>query len=560
MEKEFYWTSIKFFEFKDLVNNTKLQIGMEGGFNTAKKTKTPVRTFISISEYFNNKESSLSFILDSSKICSIIRFLKMQTGEISFVESISGTNRKLYLSYTNNKLEICITNISTNIINKVYLDKYYTEDLKNNLDNLMSTYHSTLISMDTNLQNLMLMESIKNMKNTLGSINTGILNIESKIDKPIKHTPAETSSKFIESDIDNINDIPEIHDLSIDSTNILNAFQMQFQEKLHDFSDVKLEGQENFKMSAVEETADESPFTNNKSNSTELGLRPFLGSFINWKLDRLFDWVVAFSMVDTTTDSKTFCPLNIIFDRIDKNILKQIDHREYFYKYQYYIIKMLKNGCLEYVNNNKFPIVPILDINMGHNLSDVEINIYADIVACNMVYRLYDHEISKINNIPESNIVYMHRLNHFFIKIISSSVFKSFSPEIVDKIKNKSIEVISSMEKSGIFEQLKQNYKTLTINKDLNLNISRIIKIMESYEKSINKAEFTPSCDIDKLFIRLNIMPSWEIKSAEDIKVATCKQIRINDNCEIINLTKNELSEIDDVGTFTDLHNQLFGE
>ncbi len=553
MDKKFYWYSQKVFTYDDYVNNIKLFLNFENGYNTETFSHPDPRINVVIkNDSIGGPNSSSSYELYFKDIANILNYLKSvavakqnKTEKLDFSISRNKNNKKeLEFLFKDEKLFLSLTNESNtlsipllgNIENQIYAC------LENVYKNFSTNCILSRSTISQEITNDLLTELVKINKGTYSKINSN----DSFPRYPNVEKNIEEGKKILLEEGYDMSDTPETR-----PRQSIEKIDLKFIISDDVLKNIKLEGEDELKTKNFKDEVDlidkeESIPVIQKETKKEINknVRPFIGSMLNNKIENLYKWLDGICFAEYESDVNCFTPFGSSILNLDYNDRELIFNFEDYYNYEYYLVSLIKDTYKK-LSESKNPI----DIDI-YVFKDLKIkrnsslwNYTVDIGFICAIFKTYEFFRNKIktynifndvNEIPAS----------MFSKIISTTLISSINENdikyYIDDVSN----LLNDKQNIQFIDSLLNHYSEFSVNGKLSLKVDNVKNIMEKVISGIKKRKTIDIDNFDKFFEEYDIIVK-HIKNVEDIKNAVCtkkeKDIKEDKKEVVINKIEKEV-------------------
>lgn len=513
-QKNLLWLSNKFMDIFDSINNSRIQLSIDGNIPEDIVDDT---IFSRISLRITNSTNRMVLMgLDISDLQSINEWIAdLRQSNYTSTKSLIRTKFKMNGKQTieismvkNTQTSISISINDNGIQYSVLLNSINAKNFFTSIYNLYENYFNIL----TQFTNSLLLKKSINFMNI--EINKRLLSIDSKLsditykikNKPLSfnYTP-NTQNPPINTELNEIQN----EDIYISNNQTQNEFENILS---NDETDIKLE---NLNYTKIKEN---SKIVELKINST----RPFIGKFLNSDIKNISRWSDAFALLDETSDINMFSPIGIILTKMNhsKAFISSLRENKTFLLNEFYIINMLKENYKSYASTKNFSYnyyISILNC-FPAGWEEDNMQFIEDITYLNTIYKILEYRKSKLKNIQPSKDDDLHNLNRFFIKVLST-IFNLGLGENVRKQMSENIIRIHNSIDFKIINPIVEYFSEISAGGKLNLSTEAIESMFNSFSDALTKVESKQQYD-KELFkyledIKLDVKT---INTLEDIK------------------------------------------
>lgn len=557
MDKKFYWYSQKIFTYDDYVNNIKLFLNFENGYNTETFSHPDPRVNVIIkNESIGGPNSSNNYELYFKDIANILNYLKVivtskqnNTKKPDFIISRNKNNKKeLEFIFKDEKLFLSLTNDSNtlsipllgNIENQIYAC------LENVYKNFSTNCILSRSTISQEITNDLLIELVKINKGTYSKINS----FENNNYKDDSFNEQYLKGKKILMEQNNFPDILE--ETKKEIINDLNPISFVINDDI--LKNIKLEGEDelerdlknkkfNNEIEFIEDNNLNSKVLKENKKEINKNNRPFINGMLNNKLENLYKWLDGICFSEYESNDNCFTPfgssiLNLSYE--DRDLIYNLED---YFNYEYYLVSLIKdtyNKITKSENPVDIDIYQFKNLKIKRNTSLWNFTVDIGYVCSVMkIYEFFRNKIKTYNSFLDVNEI----PTSMFCKIISTTLISSIDKNDIDSYINDVTNLINEKQNLSFFDVLYNHYSEFSINGKMNITKENINNTIGKIINAIDKRKKITIDNFDKFFEEYNIKIK-HIKNLEDIKNEICIQNKEEKQNNDIEKTTKKINEI----------------
>jgi hypothetical protein len=503
------WFNNRFLDISDVVNNTKLSVGIDACYDELNNT-----TYQKINIKIQNTTSKhMNFDIDVGDMDLIYNWLTSvrennydvsKCKEFKLVKFKINIVKKLSIvMIEKEKMKYCVLSIIEGDIKfDVVMNTIQSKNFFECINQLKNTYTIILSNMYTvinNYKNTKLLQD--NFLQIISELNSNISNIRMLIeDNKIKET---VNKSYIKEDTEPEKEYeePRVHIISKNDNN-----QNKFEDFLStiDVDSINLEKPNEIKI---------------KEQMPTLDVRPVLDNIIDKHVFKdLYSWISAFSTLSKkSSDITMFNIVKTLTSNAYKNIGFELKDSFEFYTCQF----LLRNDLLSFLKLDKFEMMKYIEtpitgyVSLYKYENDIYINIkefVVDIFILNILNNITNTRLKLLSSINIDKYPLEYISSVYLVKRLTYMFLAGFSKEYLNNIQEEAKNVFELLlnRKDSIITNYNDFYTDLTKGAQLNINMESFVKMSELIIKKIE--QINPD-DLN------NIEFNKQLNSNEDIKI-----------------------------------------
>ena len=561
MEKMF-WTSQKLLTYIDPVTTVKLELNLEHGLSIEDwgNSYVPTRLLIVLrdSRVGSNK---IQFELHFNELNMLSgkyeQYLKQTKGDlynnncqITIPKRTQNTMKELGINFVKDgehkRINLTVLDKTSNsslcsiVLTQSVFSSFIEiiKQLKNNYINITSN-----LMINTNVDR-MCQENDNNTKNINNNITIGLTDIVKKLSnisvKGLNENQQQIDVKFNTHIKEFTKNIEELNEEIISNDNLIQSDITQ-----HDFSTFL----NNTNLNDFDIGIDNDTDKLNESTKTIIKeeIHPkFLYNFINYDLQKLYQWNSAFINCNEKSSFEMFCPLTTLLDEcLIQTNNKFISNN--FYNVQYISAIIIKKMVINLINKTSDGKIPIYKFQSLITPSDTDMwNISKELFLTFLYLNVMNNMFKKIKSLNETDLL-IFKQNFFIHKLIYGSFLVSIDWKFIDKFKEDVIELHKSCLTNGYFESVQKEYSLIAIGGSIRFDMNSLNTSIDKMISGIQNLPVFTDNNINEMYSLLNIQkPNEDLTTIESVKQNVInKYLNKNDikSNEVIESKKFEIME-----------------
>lgn len=558
-KKTFYWISQKLLNYFDNINNIYFSTNVESGVNFNNNSPTYQNSRLSIKLKDNTTNNELSYSFDSVEIFKFLsafsKIKENKTKKIELKTNYKDYSKRFELNVGSQIPQITIfdpkqaaNKLSVNVEKDLlFTMEYLFKSFITNAINISLSFNQLslkermldeIIKLNSLIENQSFTSSRRIEKTIQNSINNIVKDVKEELDEVEEDVDVDIDTDTVENNIDkeDIDDDCPFDLVEDDKPNESVKEDSGFSISMDELKNIKLENYDSV-VKSKEEPIEKKSVESEKPVSRYNLLNPLLHSCINWDLDNLTQWIDTFVLANEKSDALSFAPLEVLFqkclskesmDFFRNNFDLDFEKEDNIYKFQYYIMNILKQNTLNLVNDVDIKYKPYIFTTLQLDKSkynDIFI-LVKDFMILYALLRLFDHYLNRVENQNYKTNKTYHQIKmlDLFIRQVSAPLLTIIRKEDVNDLANIIEADTKHILDSKIVKTLSDIFSDLTMGGKFPVNSKNLIDILvkscDIILKSLNNNNACYLKNIDEYLDTYKIKKVENIlKCPEDIKL-----------------------------------------